>query len=108
MVSLVSCCRMASGTMPPCEMSAAAVAYDENALANNKMRLPKKAGASIGIPMRRPIGEPCAAERGVGLGPGGFEALHGGHECQHHQRNLKVEIGNHQAGNLVQQRPASR
>ena len=39
--------------MPPWAMSAAAVAYDENAFANSRIRLPKNAGARIGTPTRR-------------------------------------------------------
>ena len=52
-VSLTSAARICSGTIcEPWLMSAAAVAYDENAFANSSSRLPKNDGASTGIAMR--------------------------------------------------------
>jgi hypothetical protein len=48
-VSLVNRLLICSGTMiPPCVMSAAAVAYAENAFANSRSVHPRNAGASSG------------------------------------------------------------
>ena len=73
------------------------MANDENALAKSRRTLPKKAGASTGHRDLRPVGEARAAERGRGLAPGGLEPLHGGHEGEHHEGHLEVEVGDDEA-----------
>ena len=80
---------MSSGMMPPWLISAAAVAYEEKALANSRMRLPKNAGASTGTPTRRQYVTARAAEGRDGLAPLRLQRLHGGHEREHHERDPK-------------------